>query len=82
MGDITPVSGGQREVCGDEVVLVRQPQLVMEAAAGPGLDLVLGNLVTLILGPVPLLRLRALLAEPPPPPAPRRGSSGPASILT
>ena len=54
----------------------------MEAAGGPGLDLVLGNLVTLILGPVPLLRLRALLAEPPPPPAPRRGSSGPASILT
>ena len=35
----------------------------MEAAGGPGLDLVLGNLVTLILGPVPLLRLRALLAE-------------------
>ena len=53
----------QREVGGNEVIHVRQPQIIMKSTVLPRLDFLLRNLLTLILGSVPGLSLAALITE-------------------
>ena len=63
MTERTPVSFSQRELGRDEVILVREPESLMESTVRPGSDQVLWYLLTLVLGSIPRLRLLALLRE-------------------